>query len=184
MEYQQAQDDLTGDHQIRLYPNPVLREVSEPVEDWEFGPELQTLGQQMIALNRRHNGHGLAAPQIGLLKRLFVMEFNSPDHDPTEPEIICNPTLECYPEGTFENEGCLSMPGVAEMVHRATEVHMHYQTVTGEAREMVLLGIEARVVQHETDHLDGILFIDRMAREPRKRVIRAFEKQQPRRRVA
>lgn len=177
-------EESTGDYEVRRYPNPVLTEVCDPIDPSEFGPEIERLGRQMIEMAKVHKGYGISAPQIGLLKRLFVMEFPNTTHDAMPPAIICNPVLESYEEGTFEREGCLSLPGVFEQVWRASETHMTYQTPYGETREMVLLDLEARIVQHEVDHLDGIMFFQRMSRNLRKGVLRAWEKTQPKKRYA
>lgn len=175
------EEHLSETLSLRYWPNPVLSEVCDPVEDHEFGNEIVKIGSQMISLVDRLDGAGLSAPQVGLLKRLFVMRFLNKTSDPQPPAIICNPVLHAETEGEFGSEGCLSMPGVFQQVWRSTEVHMEYQTPFGEKREMVLLGIEARIVAHETDHLDGITFFhpSRMPRQLRKQVEREWSKMGP-----
>lgn len=175
-------EESTGDYEIRLYPNPALQEVCEPVAANEFGPEIERLGNQMIALMNQHAGLGLSAPQIGLLKRIFVMKFplSVDGLDPQPPAILCNPTLELGQDGYYLSEGCLSLPGIYEQVWRARETLVTYQEpLTGETRRMVCLGLESRIVQHEVDHLDGMMFFQRMSRNLRKGVLRAWGKQQP-----
>lgn len=169
-------EENTGDYRIRTYPNPVLTEVAAPVAEDEFGAEIERIGNQMIELTKRNDGHGLAAPQIGLLKRIFVMNFPNSKHDPMEPAIVCNPVLELSEQGIFAREGCLSLPGVEEQVWRASEVFMQYRTPLGEEKAMVLLGLEARIAQHEADHLEGILFFNRLSRQQRRSVLARYEK--------
>jgi peptide deformylase len=133
----------------------------------------------MLALTARLCGLGLAAPQVGLLKRFFVMKFPNDTHDPMEPEIICNPVITDIGEETdFREEGCLSLPNVFQQVCRPTEVSITYRTPLGEPREMGLLGLEARIILHKVDHLDGVNFFDarRMPRNLRKQVEAQWKK--------
>ncbi len=165
---------------LRYWPNPVLSEVAEALSEDEFGADLEAVGQQMIALMDKLGGLGLAAPQVGLLKRLFVLRFPlTSATDPLPPMILCNPVvLEQSTEGSFALEGCLSLPGIYQYVWRPTEVFLGYQTPSGEHGQMVVLGQEARVVCHEVDHLDGIVFFhpSRMGRAYRNAVAREWRK--------
>lgn len=160
----------TGDYEIRTYPSPVLKEVAAPVEDEEFGPEIEKIGEQMLNLIRYH-GIGLAGPQIGLLKRIFVVHV-----DREKPAmVICNPTLTFSPTTSYADEGCLSMPDLYEQVKRPSDICIDYRTPTGEFRHEYFDGMTARAIQHETDHLDGILFIDRLTRNLRRQALRRWE---------
>lgn len=167
----------SSDHQVVLYPNDGLQTPCATVEEGEFGPDLELLGNEMIGLTLKHEGYGLAAPQIGLSKRIFVMHYANGGATPFPPVTLCNPEIvNAYSEGTFSDESCLSLPGVGGKVFRSEEIQVAYRTPLGEPREMVLLGLEARIAQHEIDHLDGILFFQRMNRDARKRVLKDFEK--------
>ena len=159
---------------LRYWPDEALTAVCLPAV---CGDELRALGGQMIELLGKVDAVGLAACQVGILKRFFVMTFPNETHDPTPPAIICNPVLsEFSDERNFAREGCVSLPGVYEQVERSAEVTMDYQTPDGEQRTMVLDGIEARIAQHETDHLDGVNFFDRvrMPRNLGRQVMRAW----------
>jgi peptide deformylase len=167
-------EDFSGKVELRYWPNPVLSEVAEPLTDADFGPELEAFGNRMIALMQKAgDGVGLAATQVGLLKQFFVMEFTSRNADPSPPAIICNPViLEESKEGEYASEGCLSLPGVFQHVWRPSELFVGFQTPTGESKQMVVLGLEARIVAHEIDHLHGRMFFDskNMPRRDRKAV--------------
>ena len=180
MEYPDLMFEDATTLQIRTYPNPCLTEVCEPIAPEEFGPEIEKIGKRMIEL-ASWGGFGLAASQVGLLKRMFVMQFPNEKHDPQEPAIICNPIIEMSEEGEFNKEGCLSLPGITEQVWRSTEVHMRYQTPYGEEKAMVLLDLEARIAQHEVDHLDGIVFVQHLNRQQRRAALARYEKLQRRR---
>lgn len=167
-------EHTSGALELRYWPNPVLSEVCEPLTESDFGPELEAFGNKMIALMQKAgDGVGMAASQVGLLKRFFVMTFSSKDADPVPPAIICNPViLEASKEGQYASEGCLSFPGVFQHVWRPSELFVSFQTPTGEPKQMVVFGVEARIVAHEIDHLDGKMFFDQsnMPRRDRKAV--------------
>lgn len=159
---------------IRLYGDPVLRKPARPVQD--LGP-IPELAESMLETMYDANGQGLAAPQVGVSLRLFVMLDPLPDSNAEEPEgrppperrrerIVVNPVLEPLdPAEEWGLEGCLSIPDVWEEVPRQIGIRLRYQTETGEPREIEARGLFARVVQHEIDHLDGRLFLDRLPRE-------------------
>lgn len=170
-------EDATGEYEIRTHPNPVLTEKAAAIAPEEFGIEIERIGNQMIALVRKHDGLGLAATQIGLLKRMFVMNFPNKTHDPQDPAILCNPVIEeMSKEGSYGREGCLSLPGVVEQVWRASKVFIRYQTPSGEERSIGLLDLEARIALHEVDHLDGINFYQRVSRQVRRSLLAKYEK--------
>jgi peptide deformylase len=144
---------------LRFWDDPVLSTVCDKIEDNEFGPKLEEFGRELIATMHAKNGIGLAAPQVGATKRVFVMEL--PDSDGAEPLVICNPTLSLTGLTVPGREGCLSLPNLFEQVYRSAGAVMQYKTPTGEAKEIVLATpMDARVAQHEFDHLDGIMFFD------------------------
>jgi peptide deformylase len=152
--------------QIRLFGDPVLRTPAEPVRD--FDAELRNLVRDLTETMLDAPGVGLAAPQIGVGLRVFTY------HVDDEPGHLVNPSLDLSDEEETDDEGCLSLPGLAFPTKRAYGVvakgfNMYGDPVTIEGTELL-----ARCVQHETDHLDGILFIDRLDPEQRKLAMKAI----------
>ncbi|HUS44491.1 MAG TPA: peptide deformylase [Phycisphaerae bacterium] len=147
---------------IRLYPGPVLRERSVRVE--AFDEDLARLAVEMTRLMLENHGLGLAAPQVGVLRRLVVV---SPDGGPGREAVLINPEI-VHSEGSERaDEGCLSFPGIYVKVNRHARVVVRYQDVAGEAHEMEAEGLLARAIEHEVDHLDGRLLVDRMSQVQR-----------------
>ncbi len=154
---------------IYTYGASVLRQQTETVE--QDSPELQKLIDDMIQTMQGADGIGLAAPQVGRSERLFVVDVTLIADDlekegsivPEQPMVFINPEIvELSDEqGEFE-EGCLSIPDIRENVLRPTAAKIRYTDRLMRSRELELGGMLARVVQHELDHLDGILFIDRI----------------------
>jgi peptide deformylase len=148
--------------QIRQYPDAALRMRAKEIED--FDGYLLQLVERMIHLMRDAQGVGLAATQVGLLQRLFVFELEEGG-----PQAIVNPRLTVTSDETStEEEGCLSLEGVRVPVERATNVSLDGSDPSGEEMHLELEGLGARIVQHELDHLDGVLIIDRTDPEHRK----------------
>jgi len=143
--------------QIIFYPDPRLRKISPTVT--KFDAQLNALAQRMFELMREEQGVGLAAPQVGVNLRMFVM---NPTGEPDDDQVIVNPVLLDADGNEPDDEGCLSLPKIRTNVDRATSLRLKAQTVTGQPIDTVLQDFEARVVQHEVDHLNGILLIDRM----------------------
>src|SRR5271166_4365284 len=160
---------------LAYWGNPVLEKVSERVRDNEFDThELYIFSQSLIETMTANNGVGLAAPQVNVSKRLFAMEL--PDHKGSQPFVLCNPTLTATYKATDQkNEGCLSMPGIYLPVDRSTGVVLQYQEPSGKFVEVELTDMDARVVQHELDHLDGRLFINLVSRQLRREAMRQWE---------
>jgi peptide deformylase len=151
--------------QIRQYPDPVLRMEARRVE--EFDEELVRLVERMRALMVDAVGVGLAATQVGVLRRVFVF---SPGED--EVLAIVNPTI--VPRGDeteTDDEGCLSLQGVTAPVERAISVRIEGKDETGRDVSYDLEGYPARTVQHELDHLDGVLILDRTTPEARREAL-------------
>ena len=151
---------------IRLFGDPVLRTPAEPVVD--FDKELRKLVQDLYDTMIDAPGVGLAAPQLGVSLRVFTY------HVDDELGHLVNPTLDLSDETQDGEEGCLSIPGLAFDTKRALRVvakgwNQHGEPVVVEGSELL-----ARCVQHETDHLDGVLFVDRLDREQRKAAMRAI----------
>ncbi|TBH17516.1 peptide deformylase [Thermus thermamylovorans] len=160
---------------IRLYGDPVLRRRARPVQDFSG---IKRLAEDMLETMLEARGVGLAAPQIGISQRLFVaVEYAEEPEGEERPlrdlvrrvHVVVNPVL-LHQEGEVEGlEGCLSLPGLyAEEVPRAERLRVEYQDEEGRPRVLELEGYMARVFQHEIDHLDGLLFFDRLPKARRE----------------
>jgi peptide deformylase len=151
------------------FGDPVLKSKASPVES--FGPELRAEVERMIGIMRDGMGVGLAATQLGVLRRLLVFQAG-PDGEPT---ALANPTIEWLSdEESIAEEGCLSLPRVTVDVERPLHARISGRDAEGEPIEIEASGLEARVLQHEIDHLDGVLILDRTSREQRKGALRAL----------
>jgi peptide deformylase len=151
--------------QIRQYPDPVLRMRANPVEG--FDDELRRLIERMRSLMTEANGVGLAATQVGVLRRLFV--FVRGDDDVT---AIVNPEIVRRSDETeTDDEGCLSLQGVVAPVERAVSVRLEGLDQAGRRVGYDLEGTPARTAQHELDHLDGVLILDRTTPEARREAL-------------
>jgi peptide deformylase len=149
--------------QIRQYPDPALRMQAREVES--FDDDLARLVDKMMLLMQDASGVGLAATQVGVLRRLFVFRRDADG----QPESVVNPRLtERSDEVEGAEEGCLSIQGVRVPVERALRVTLEGQSVEGRGLRLELDGLAARVVQHELDHLDGVLILDRTTPEARR----------------
>jgi peptide deformylase len=161
--------------QIVRYPHPTLRHKSKPVK--RVDAELRRMVGQMFELMYENKGIGLAANQVDLPLRLFVMNLKS-DADEDEPHVLINPVI-TSPKGVAEQEeGCLSFPELYAPVKRPERVKVSAFNLKGEQFEGEVDGLLARVIQHETDHLDGVLFTDRMSETARltcKEALESFE---------
>jgi peptide deformylase len=158
---------------IRKWGDPVLKSRATPVD--RFDEKLQQQVQRMAGIMRDAIGVGLAAPQLGISQRLLVYRLGS-----DAPLVaLVNPELEWNSDDveTFE-EGCLSIPTVAVDVERPVHVRVRARDEHGEERLVEASGLEARVIQHEMDHLDGVLMLDRASREDRKEALRALREQE------
>jgi peptide deformylase len=152
--------------QIRQYPDPVLRLRAREVE--QFDDDLKRLVERMLRLMQDANGVGLAANQIGIIRRVFVFQ---PDPD-TEPVAVVNPVIvERGDEMESDEEGCLSMQGVQVPVERAATVRLQGRDPNGGELSLDLSELGARVAQHELDHLDGVLILDRTTEEARREAL-------------
>jgi peptide deformylase len=144
--------------QICLYPHPILSKVAKPIE--VITPEVIALANKMIDLMHTASGIGLAAPQVGVSLRLFVM---NPGGEAGEDIILINPKLDNF-EGQSEiEEGCLSIPGVHCEIQRSATCMVRAQDLTGIFFEFNCEALISHVVQHENDHLDGVLIIDKLS---------------------
>jgi len=152
--------------QVRQYPDPVLRMRAHEVE--EFDDDLRQLAERMTGLMGEAAGVGLAANQVGVLRRMFVFQPTVED----EPRAMVNPEIvERSDETVLDDEGCLSMQGVLVPVDRTLRVTIEARDLDGEEVRLELEGMSARVVQHELDHLDGTLIIDRTTPDGRREAL-------------
>lgn len=144
---------------IRIWPDPILKKRAEEIR--EVDGEIYELSNNMIETMYTAKGIGLAAPQVGISKRLIVVDTDYPEGD-KNPFILINPViLEREGEEIME-EGCLSLPGLRTEVKRAYKILVKGYDINGREIEIEAEGLKARVIQHEIDHLDGKVFIDRV----------------------
>jgi len=147
---------------VRKFGDPVLRSPASPVDD--YGSELAAEVERMVAIMHDALGVGLAATQLGLMRRLLVFQAG-PDATPT---ALVNPEIEWSSEvAETAEEGCLSLPGIVVDVERPLHVRVRANDASGTPLAIEASGLEARVIQHEIDHLDGVLMLDRTPREQR-----------------
>ncbi len=166
--------------QIITVPDPVLKQVAQPVE--KIDDDLRQQMEMMLATMYDAPGIGLAANQVGFLNRVFVMDTKWRDRDSGEvtdrkPICLVNPEIVWTSEeiGIME-EGCLSIPGQFADVERPASVRVKYVDFHGQPAELLAEGLESHCVQHELDHLNGVLFIDYLSKLKRDMMIRRVEK--------
>lgn len=162
--------------EIVKLPNPILRQVSEPVA--EVTDDVRAVMDDMLDTMYDAPGIGLAAVQVGIPRRLVVIDL-AKEGEPKQPLILVNPEITWASEEQSEyEEGCLSIPDFFDMVSRPKEVDLRFLDRQGEGREMRCSGVLATCVQHEIDHLNGVLFIDYLSKLKRDRVVKRFVKAQ------
>jgi peptide deformylase len=150
---------------IRRFGDPVLKTRAAPVES--FDDALAHLAEKMLATMRAYEGVGLAANQVGRLKRILVASTEDEEY------VIVNPVVEEVAEpAEKELEGCLSIPGIQVEIVRPTGITVSGQNASGASLRIETSGLLARILQHEIDHLDGVLILDRTDRESRKAAMR------------
>lgn len=157
---------------IRLLGDPVLREECRPVE--EVDDDVRRLVEDLTETMYEADGIGLAAPQVGVPLRIFAFDVR----DPSEPSgHLLNPRVtETSEETAKETEGCLSIPGLQEVVERPVRAVVTGHTVDGDELRIEAEGLLARCLLHETDHLDGVLFIDRVSPIKRRMLVDRWKK--------
>jgi peptide deformylase len=154
--------------QIRQYPDPALRMTAAEVE--AFDDDLRSLAARMFRLMDDASGIGLAATQVGVVRRMFVCRLG--EDDEAEPHAFVNPVITALGDGReSDDEGCLSMQGVLVPVERATTLTLEARDLAGQPVRVELEDLDARVVQHELDHLDGVLILDRTTDEARREAL-------------
>ncbi len=158
---------------IRIYPDPVLRRRCAEVES--FDDELRRLAADMTATMHAAPGVGLAASQVGVEKRLAVVDL-SVGEDPAQLHVFVNPRLLEQAGKDTEVEGCLSIPDITDRVERPQSIRVAAQDLDGNPFELDAEGWLARAICHEIDHLDGVLFVDRLRGLRRERVLRQLRK--------
>ena len=161
--------------EIVKYPEPVLAKKAEPVV--KFDAALETLVADMFDSMYAAEGIGLAGPQVAVSQRVVVIDLSF-QKDPQQKIVLINPEI-IYSDGKQrEEEGCLSLPDIRAKVDRAATVRVRAQNVKGETIEFEGSELLSRAFQHEIDHIDGILFIDRVSRLKRDLLIRRIKKLQ------
>jgi peptide deformylase len=159
---------------ILILPDQRLRAVAEPIE--KVDDEVKQLAADMLETMYDAPGIGLAAPQIGELRRIVVMDVAKEGQTP-EPLVMINPEILKYSDETVvTEEGCLSIPEIYYEVERPSEVTVRYTDLEGKSVERDATDRLAICVQHELDHLDGVLYIDYLSRLKRDRVLKKFQK--------
>jgi peptide deformylase len=158
--------------EVRLMGDPVLRRPAEPVT--EITGELHGLIEDMFDTMYAEEGVGLAAPQVGISRRIIVVDAREED---SLPFVLINPEITFFGADLDRaEEGCLSIPGLREVVERPWEVRVRGLDRDGEPVELEADGLLARILQHEIDHLDGILFVDRVSPLKRKLLLARWQK--------
>jgi len=161
--------------EIVKYPDPVLERPTEPVT--EFNAELRKFVDDMFESMYAAKGIGLAAPQVGVSKRLTVIDLSFKER-PEEKIVLINPEIILREGKQYEEEGCLSLPEIREKVSRAAKVRVRAQDLDGNWFELDGTELLARAFQHEIDHLDGILFFRRVSALKRDLILRRIRKMQ------
>jgi peptide deformylase len=162
-------------HEVVKYPDPVLAKRGETVT--VFDAELKTLVNEMFESMYIAQGIGLAAPQINISKRITVIDVSF-KKNPKEKIVLINPEIVDRTGKQLEEEGCLSLPDIREKVSRAEWVKVRAQDADGKTFEIEGTELLGRCMQHEIDHLDGVLFIDHLSRLKRELVLRKIKKMQ------
>jgi len=159
---------------ILILPDKHLRLVSEPVD--RITDEIRALVADMFETMYEAPGIGLAAVQVGVPKRIFTMDLAKKDEE-KKPQVFINPEIIwSSEERTLYEEGCLSIPEIHEEVERPSRVKVRYLDLEGKPHEAEADGLFATCVQHEIDHLNGVLFIDHISKLKRDRIVKKFAK--------
>ncbi|MGD9294482.1 MAG: peptide deformylase [Roseobacter sp.] len=158
---------------ILRWPDPRLTTICDPVGKVTL--DVEVLAQDMLDTMYAAPGRGLAAPQVGVLKRIFVMDCGWKDGEP-DPIVFIDPGIvDASEQEAVSSEACLSVPGVTVDVTRPARVTVRWTDIAGKIREDTFSGFAAACVQHELDHLDGLLTLDRLGADDRARVLRDYD---------
>jgi peptide deformylase len=158
--------DGMASYSVRQYGDPVLKQVARPVDDVDGS--LVRLVDDMVETMYESEGAGLAAPQVGVQKRLFVYDVGD------GPEVVINPTIVEAQGEWYYDEGCLSIPGLRLGIVRPEKVHIRGLGIDGEELSIEADEFLARVFQHEVDHLEGVLMVERLEDDMRKQALRVL----------
>lgn len=160
---------------ILIHPDPRLKKVAEPIA--KITPEIEALANDMLVTMYEAPGIGLAGPQVGVLKRIFVMDANRDPEAEKNPMVLINPEIEWSSEelNTYD-EGCLSIPEQYAEVTRPAQLKMRWLGLDGKTHEQDFDGLWATCAQHELDHLNGVLFIDHLSAIKRQMITRKMIK--------
>lgn len=154
--------------EVLKYPDPTLRRGGKEVQ--EFGKDLRATAEQMLHTMYSYKGVGLAAPQVGLELNLLVLNPTGDPEDAEDELVMLNPKILSRKTMEYGEEGCLSFPSIYAEVERHKKIRISYQTLDGESLEVGFEDYMARIVLHEMDHLQGVLFVDRLSAAERVRV--------------
>ncbi len=157
--------------EIRTYGDSVLRRTADPIT--EIDSETKQIAEKMVEAMLRANGIGIAAPQIGVSKRIIVLDLDGKFHVLINPEII-----EASQESEEILEGCLSIPGVDAEITRKLRTHLRGVTLDEKTIDIEGEGLMARAIQHEIDHLNGVLFIDYLSPARRRSLLKEYRRKQ------
>lgn len=158
---------------ILTYPDPRLKQVAEPID--EVTDEIRQLAEDMAETMYAAPGVGLAANQVGVLKRIFVIDI-ADDEEPSDLKVFINPEILELDGEQFFPEGCLSFPGASEDIKRAATVKVRALNEKGETFELFADGLMAVAIQHENDHLNGVLMIDKVGTLKKRKISRQVQK--------
>ncbi|MBI3313046.1 MAG: peptide deformylase [Candidatus Omnitrophica bacterium] len=156
---------------VKYYPDPVLQKKAELLTD--FGMEMQKFFDDMIETMHIEDGVGLAAPQVGISKRILIA---CPTVKEGEEYVIVNPEILDAKGQETGMEGCLSLPGISGEVPRAKKIRLRFQDRDGKSHEVEIRDFFARIIQHEVDHLNGILLIDRVDFDKRQQLLADYRR--------
>jgi peptide deformylase len=167
-------EPLELDFVVTLYPAPVLRQPAQPVA--AFDGNLKRIVEAMFRRMYLSKGVGLAAPQVGLAQRILVLDPSGEQQDSSQALVLVNPTLvsRSGAEELYE-EGCLSFPGIYAEVRRPERCRVRAFDLSGQETEVEYTGFVSRIIQHEYDHLEGVLLVDRMSPADRQKNRGALE---------
>lgn len=161
---------------VLKYPHPLLREKNETISAEELDPEIKRIAKEMLLVMYASNGVGLAAPQVGVNKRLMVFNPEGDSKAWVQEVVLVNPTIVASSKSKdVEMEGCLSFPGMSGKVKRPEWVKVEATRLNGKKFKVKYEGWKARIFQHEYDHLDGVLYVDRLDDEERAKVNERLE---------
>ncbi len=166
---------------VRIFPDPVLRKVSSPIDVSSIDEDFKELVQDLVDTMFAYDGLGLSAPQIGVLKRVFVVNKGEFTENEGEYQVIVNPEIVYYEGEEVREEGCLSFPELYYDIKRPYMCILKgYEYKDGKLVpvEIAATGLYARVLMHETDHLNGILFIDYIEPSERVKVLKEWKEKQ------